>query len=395
MIQTIQLKQQLILNIILKRILLLGAIISVIWCCYEYARNEDMCEVNFRKFLENDERVYPDITVMLPMQVNETKLKKSIGKDINASFLQDILHGYYWDDRILDVDLDDVALPLSEYMISHCVWYSFYQPCTKLKQVISWQEFGIVYHTFRLPVKKKTSAAAFQFRTNVFSNGLHPNPWDLLVAFQYPNRLYRAHGSLFDVLWSAETGQTANRRITFALKDLEVLRRRNKRGDGCTEIVDYDSKIKEIVYNEVGCRPFYVNSSNVKEICASQEQMLKISERLFSVFHRFSGSEIGLPPCTEVQRIQIDHLSVPTDVTTYQEITQRQPDWLPKTNDSWFEIRYDIKTDTFKEIKQNRAYSTQSLIGNMGGYLGLLIGFSLIDIIETLSSFIIKLQKIF
>ena len=395
MIQKNQIRQKIIINLLLKRILLLGAIISIIWCCYEYAKNEDMCEVNFRRFLENDERVYPDITVVLPMQLNETRLIQSFGKDINISFFRGILFGHYWDDRVLNVDLDDVIRPLSEYMISHCVWSSFYQPCAKLQNMIAWHDFGLVYHTFRLPIEKKTTVAAFQFRTSVFSNGLHPNPLELMVAFQYPNRVYRAQGSLFDVFWRSENGQTTNRRIMFTLKDLEVLRRRNKRGDGCTEIVDYDSKMKESIYSEIGCRPFYVNNSNVKEICSSQEQMLKYSERLLAVFHRFSGSEIGFPPCTEVQRIQMEYLSVPTDVTTYEEITQKQPDWLKKTNDSWFEIRYDIKTDTFKEIKQNRAYSTQSLIGNVGGYLGLLIGFSLIDIIETLSSFLAKVQKPF
>ena len=40
------------------------------------------------------------------------------------------------------------------------------------------------------------------------------------------------------------------------------------------------------------------------------------------------------------------------------------------------EIRLEIQTDTFKEIKQKRAYSPQSLIGNLGGYLGIFIGFT-------------------
>ena len=395
MTQNISLERKHTIDLILRRILLFGAIISVIWCCYEYAKNEDMCEVNYRRFLETDEYVYPDLTVILPIQVNETKLKLAFGKDINASFFQGILFGYYWDDRIMDVDVDDVSLPLSEYMISHCVWSSFYQNCTALQKIITWREFGSVYHTYRLPINKKTAAAAFQFRSSVFSNGLHPNPHELMMIFQYPNRIYRAHGSLFDGYWRTVNGQTANRRITFNLKDLEVLRRRNKRSDGCTEIPDYDSKIKEVIYNDVGCRPFYVNNSNVKEICSSKEQMQNLSERLLSVFHRFSGSEIGVPPCTEVQRIQMEYLSEPKDVTTREEITSNYLDEIERINDTWFEIRYDIKTDTFKEIKQNRAYSAQSLIGNVGGYLGLLVGFSFIDMIDAFTSILAKLKKLF
>ena len=75
MTQNISLERKLTIDLVLRRILLFGAIVSVIWCCYEYAKNEDMCEVNYRLFLENDEHVYPDLTVILPIQVNETKLK--------------------------------------------------------------------------------------------------------------------------------------------------------------------------------------------------------------------------------------------------------------------------------------------------------------------------------
>ena len=46
-------------------------------------------------------------------------------------------------------------------------------------------------------------------------------------------------------------------------------------------------------------------------------------------------------------------------------------------NNGWFEIRLHIQTDIFKEIKQKRAYTLQSLIGNLGGYLGLFAGWSL------------------
>ena len=52
-------------------------------------------------------------------------------------------------------------------------------------------------------------------------------------------------------------------------------------------------------------------------------------------------------------------------------------------NDTWFEIRLEIQTDTFKEIKQKRAYSPQSLIGNLGGYLGIFIGFTLLDLLKS------------
>ena len=62
-------------------------------------------------------------------------------------------------------------------------------------------------------------------------------------------------------------------------------------------------------------------------------------------------------------------------------------------NDTWFEIRLEIQTDTFKEIKQKRAYTPQSLIGNLGGYLGIFIGFTLLDLFKCMNKGSSKFKK--
>ena len=56
-------------------------------------------------------------------------------------------------------------------------------------------------------------------------------------------------------------------------------------------------------------------------------------------------------------------------------------------NDTWLEITIRIETDTFKEVKQKRAYTPQSLIGNIGGYLGLFIGFTILDLVDFMTLF--------
>ena len=49
-------------------------------------------------------------------------------------------------------------------------------------------------------------------------------------------------------------------------------------------------------------------------------------------------------------------------------------------NQSWFRLAVYFKTNKFKEIKQVRAYSVQSLIGNAGGYVGLLVGYTIAEL---------------
>ena len=48
---------------------------------------------------------------------------------------------------------------------------------------------------------------------------------------------------------------------------------------------------------------------------------------------------------------------------------------------NWFIINIHFwKSTDFKEIKQIRAYSVQSLFGNAGGYIGLLVGISISEL---------------
>ena len=46
-------------------------------------------------------------------------------------------------------------------------------------------------------------------------------------------------------------------------------------------------------------------------------------------------------------------------------------------DDGWFIIQFDLVPNNFKEIKQVRKYSVQSLVGNGGGYIGLCLGYAL------------------
>ena len=177
------------LETLFKTICISGAIACTIWCFYEYSKNEDMCEVYFKSFLEDEESVYPELTIGFPHQLNETKLQMKFGKDMNSSIFRKHLEGKLWDDRILDTSLKDVNLNFGNYYLSNCIWSSPFQPCTKLKPVNTIYLFGMEYHTFRFPSGSPVISSWFQFRTSVFSNGINPSIYELIIAFQYPNQI--------------------------------------------------------------------------------------------------------------------------------------------------------------------------------------------------------------
>ena len=83
---------------IFKTFCLIGAIVSAGWCCYEFSKNEDICDVYFKRFLEDEESVYPEMTIVVPQQFNESKLKTIFGENMTSQRLRKILVGEDWDD---------------------------------------------------------------------------------------------------------------------------------------------------------------------------------------------------------------------------------------------------------------------------------------------------------
>ena len=52
---------------------------------------------------------------------------------------------------------------------------------------------------------------------------------------------------------------------------------------------------------------------------------------------------------------------------------------LVAANETEFTIVTNFRQTSFREIKQIRAYDIDSLVGNMGGYMGLFLGYALLN----------------
>ena len=114
------------MSVLLKIICASGAICTSVWCCYEYLKNEDMCEVYFKRFTEDKESIYPDLTLMLPHHIDEIALQREYGSDVNSSAFFQHLIGDIHDSHILNITLEkgiqvsQVTKSLKSQLISTC-----------------------------------------------------------------------------------------------------------------------------------------------------------------------------------------------------------------------------------------------------------------------------------
>ena len=90
-----------------------------------------------------------------------------------------------------------------------------------------------------------------------------------------------------------------------------------------------------------------------------------------------------------------EQIQTVTSTNTVQELTDAdfRVNQRSKENVTQTLIEIQFKTNGYKEIRNVRAFNEESLIGNLGGYIGLFLGVALWQIPDVISSLQSKLRS--
>ena len=102
-----------------------------------------------------------------------------------------------------------------------------------------------------------------------------------------------------------------------------------------------------------------------------------------SFFDRYFGSDDSashIPPCIEPEDMQIEYSDV--EAEDQKKVDEHNVDSHSGRPDilDWFKVRLWFRSNRFMEIKKIRAYNFQNLVGNGGGYVGLFLGYSIVQL---------------
>ena len=231
--------------------------------------------------------------------------------------------------------------------------------------------------SFELPFKKDTliDSLSIEFNNAIFPNGKRPiDGWGskgLMIYHHYPGQFGRSFptGKRF---WNPRASSNSYR-MRLYFKGIEVLRRRNKSFEECHDNIPYDQWITENIMATIKCNPPYWVPDNQYPICRTQEELQKAQTMFWSYFY---GNLESNQPCTEIQKVDMDYEETDDDALDKKQTR----------------IHVSYLSNTFKEIQQMKAYTIMMLFGNVGGFVGLLLGYALIQIPNlihsTLNSFI-------
>ena len=162
----------------------------------------------------------------------------------------------------------------------------------------------------------------------------------------YPNQLFRS--VLLIPNW--ENPKDRNEENNILISSYEVLRRRTKRGQRCIPNSNpYDDFILRQEIEKVGCRAPYHVSEDPFPICERPEELKVLADLEYKL------SDNSLLPCQEMTSLYYKNV----DEEKGLALGNRFAMFYPKN---------------IKLITQSRAIDYHSLIGNIGGYIGLFLG---------------------
>ena len=145
-----------------------------------------------------------------------------------------------------------------------------------------------------------------------------------------------------------------------------VWRRRSVEREPCLkDIDDYDQHFQQVVSEKIGCvPPFWINRVNFTSIgkeCTSLEELKKVNDYLIDYKNWFDDIQT---PCIDMFNSVV---------------------WNKLGEGSNMEINYAEKY--YEEISQAEDFGVQDFISNLGGFIGIFLGYSMMQIPELLSKF--------
>lgn len=369
-----------------------------------YANNEDASVVSYKQFMGNHEYDYPTFTLCLAnepeiMYTDALEELHITGKEYtNVLKGQNSSHGAPNQDLgiIVDVDYDRFTIQLENVVVEakfetekenetlhfrkmfrkndqlgtlETVLSKSYQEPGKLCFARTLQSENL-YQSARTKDKLILDTSTL---TKDFKLILHKNSGLLQIYIHYPGQFIRIKDK---PIYEKALGELDENDVDvgLALSYISLLKKRPDANEKCNpELKDDDYQFKVQVIKLVGCIPIYWKSIYLAEtppyqICNQPDQLEHVYN-LINNFHQVTSRYS--PPCIEMMTpVNVQEKSMKTLGVAKPKIT----------------IHLTYATETFQEVLNSKDFNINSLWSNIGGFVGIFLGYSVLQIPEILGS---------
>ena len=342
-----------------------------------YLDDNDVTIIETQAYKDNNIDIMPAISLCFPQEFKDSTFQK-LGFNVTGQNYKKFLVGEYFDESMLSIEYDDVTTNISEYLIQYAVGFNNGTDMINITQNIlwkapystfSWKNWEYFVKCFTLEI---TNVSVYEFGweldRGIFPNGTRSQSGGFATLFHYPNQILASINSMTRI-WPTKTSEE-NYWMEFDIKGMNVFHRRYKAGfNNCVrEWRNYDALLLERRIESVGCRTPYQSTKHNFPICDSQEKMRK------AMFPLKAGN---LAPCRTIEKIDYQESEThPNQNTAQNNVREAQG----KSWRHWFGFWVRFNNDGFTLTVSKKAMDFESLVGYIGGYVGLFAGFAVAEI---------------
>ena len=204
------------------------------------------------------------------------------------------------------------------------------------------------------------------------SNILFSGTFDIFL--HHPNQFIRSMDKpVFSISFNrskSEMNENKKAVIDISIAFVSVLRKRPDANKRCnSSLTNDDEMFKKQIVNEIGCIPGYwkslLNYHMPFQVCRSSPQLKRAYQFIINSTEIFSRYD---PPCEEMQ--------IPVNVN-YD---------IPRGGIGEFTFFVSYLAEKYNEITNVRNLPLNTLWSNAGGFIGIFVGFSLVQLADTIEN---------
>ena len=352
---------------------------------YLFSLDEDICLVDYKKYYDTPDHSFPVLSFCLRNPFSEEKLRSEYSEATPKSYGQFLL-GKNYSASMLSVNYSNVVLDARKYATEYWIEWrngtnNFIPISNATNRMLvssfagSWAYMFYQCYSLHIPPNKDINSLFIEINSNIFPGRIRTNKFSFITVLHTKNQLLLSRTLKFKY---PRREQNDSYVLRYKIKGVEFIKRRYKKNNPCyKEWTNYDDMIYKDHAKTLGCTPPYFKSIANIPRCSNEDQMAALP---FQFRHDDYGKP---PPCEGFESIDYDFEEHIIKDLSYEDYHYRR---------GHFWIGLYVYDQKFKEITQIKAMDFNALIGYIGGYIGLILGYSILHIPEYIVGFIEKFK---
>ena len=371
--------------------------ISYSLCCYgcsiymmgflfcKYYDNEDSSKVEMKQFHDSPSGRYPSFTFCLSAEDGNLFKAQVLQNEFGMTqeeYYQQLTGGLDAASTDLTPEkFNRVITEIDDFLVEFEAEDSSFQMYNEWKAALnliqsspfhsSYQDPTTNCFTYNTEYSESVSLRQIDAKLNITKIQLQFHKLKLYIMVHYPGQLIRNIRNYVYKLkyWNKLKIGKNNNQVVLSFSGLTIMRRRENAVNPCNpELIDDDAEWKKHATKAIGCIPPYWNNNGnhyfkPEKICDSKHELDSIkaywprednvpAKKVFQNYTR---------PCNSFEQLIFNSYS------SYY----RDHDIL--------KIRIKLQNDMYQEVRNTKAFGIAELWANIGGYVGIFCGFSLLQ----------------